>query len=238
MLGDAGASGTGLEGGDRGSGAPESWGDFNQQRWELYDTTTDPSEVHDLAEQHPDKLQDLIALGGRRPAPTRHCHSSRAARSRSWAPRGRSCRAADPLRLLPGRRRDPRVDGPNIRNRSYTIGVEVDITSPEAGGVLFSQGSRFGGHALYVKDGDLTYVYNFVGEHIEVIRATEPAPTGHLVLSATFERQNQAMPTQGMLTLHMRDKAVGQGGIMTQPGSSASAGVARHRTIGRGTGDR
>ena len=42
--------------------APDSWGDFHQQRWELFDTDADPSESHDLAEQHPDKLQELIAL--------------------------------------------------------------------------------------------------------------------------------------------------------------------------------
>ena len=49
---------------------------------------------------------------------------------------------------------------PNIRNRSYAIAVELEIDSPEASGVLFSQGSRFGGHALYLKDGIFKYVYN------------------------------------------------------------------------------
>ena len=37
-------------------------------------------------------------------------------------------------------------------------------TAPEAaGGVLFAHGSRFGGHALYIKDRKLKYVYNFAG---------------------------------------------------------------------------
>ena len=35
----------------------------------------------------------------------------------------------------------------NIRNRSYSIAVEVDIESEDAAGVLFSHGARFGGHA-------------------------------------------------------------------------------------------
>src|SRR4051794_3543113 len=42
--------------------APESWGDFHQQRWELFDTTTDPSECHDLSAEQPVKLQELIAM--------------------------------------------------------------------------------------------------------------------------------------------------------------------------------
>lgn len=32
------------------------------ERWQLYDLVADPGEVHDLSEQHPDKLQELIKL--------------------------------------------------------------------------------------------------------------------------------------------------------------------------------
>ena len=43
------------------------------------------------------------------------------------------------------------------------IGALVDIPAPGAEGVLFALGSRFGGHALYVKDNRLHYVNSFVG---------------------------------------------------------------------------
>jgi hypothetical protein len=49
-------------------------------------------------------------------------------------------------------------------------------------------------------------------------------PTGHVVLSASFEREGDSMPAQGTLTLHMRDKAVGEGQIKTQPGKFSIAG--------------
>ncbi len=134
--------------------APESWGDFNQQRWELYDTTTDPSECQDLAADHPDKLQDLIALwwaeaGANQALPLESRGAIEilgTARPELSSPRSRYV-------YYPGGAEVPESSAPNIRNRSYTVGVEVDIASPEASGVLFSQGSRFGGHALYVKDG-------------------------------------------------------------------------------------
>ena len=118
----------------------------------------------------------------------------------------------------------PESVAPNIRNRSYTIAAEMEIDTEEAGGVIFSQGSRFGGHALYVKDGKLVYVYNFVGEHVQTVVSDEKIPTGHVVLSATFERQNTTMPTQGTLTLHIRDKQVGEATIMTQPGKFGLGG--------------
>jgi arylsulfatase A-like enzyme len=41
---------------------PDAWAEFATQRWELFNTETDPSECHDLAGQHPGKLQELVAL--------------------------------------------------------------------------------------------------------------------------------------------------------------------------------
>ena len=100
----------------------------------------------------------------------------------------------------------------------------MEIDSEDAGGVLFSQGSRFGGHALYVKDGKLAYVYNFVGEAVQVVESDQRVPTGHVVLSASFERDGDGMPPQGMLSLHIRDQQVGAGKIMTQPGKFGLGG--------------
>ena len=106
---------------------------------------------------------------------------------------------------------------PNIRNRSYTIGAEMQIETPEAGGVIFSQGSRFGGHALYVTGGRLKYVYNWIGELVQIVESETMIPTGHVLLSASFERVGDTMPTQGTLTLHIGEEQVGEGTIRTQP---------------------
>ena len=51
----------------------------------------------------------------------------------------------------------PEAQAVVVRGRSFVIGALVDIPGPGAQGVLFSQGSRFGGHSLYVKDGRLHY---------------------------------------------------------------------------------
>jgi arylsulfatase len=118
----------------------------------------------------------------------------------------------------------PESVAPNIRSRSYTIAVEVTIDTEEAGGVLFAQGSRFGGHALYVKDRKLKYVYNFVGLQEQVVESTETVPTGHVILSASFEREGDAMPAEGTLTLHIGTEVAGQGRIRTQPGKFSLAG--------------
>ncbi|HTX13384.1 MAG TPA: arylsulfatase [Solirubrobacteraceae bacterium] len=205
--------------------APDMWAHYASQRWELFNTDADPCECHDLAAEHPEKLQELIGLwweeAGRYQAlPLENRNAIEiltTERPQLSKPRSRYV-------YYPGGAEIPESVAPNIRNRSYSIAVEVTIDTEEAEGVLFAQGSRFGGHALYIKDGKLKYVYNWVGLEDQIVEATQPVPTGHVVLSASFEREGESMPTEGTLTLHMREETVGEGRIKTQPGKFSLAG--------------
>jgi len=125
----------------------------------------------------------------------------------------------------------------NTKNRSFVIGALVDIPTPGASGVLFSIGSRFGGHALYVKDNRLRYVNSFVGAQEQMIIGSEDIPTGqNLILSAAFEK-NGMEPTcaTGTLSLYHGDTKVGGGQIKTQLGAYAIAGAGL--AVGRHSGD-
>ena len=126
----------------------------------------------------------------------------------------------------------------NIRNRAYSIGALVDLPEPGASGVLFAHGSRFGGHALYVKDNRLRYEYNFLGSEEQRIVATEDLPTGeNLLLAASFDKDGEDPPgiAHGVLTLYYGDRKVGEGRIRTQPGKFSIAGEGL--TAGRDTGE-
>ncbi len=93
--------------------------------------------------------------------------------------------------------------------------------------MLFAHGSRFGGHALYVKENTLHYVYNWVGSHAQTIVATEELPVGDkLLLAASFEKDGEQPPgvATGMLSLFYGENQVGEGRIMTQPGKFMLAG--------------
>jgi hypothetical protein len=70
----------------------------------------------------------------------------------------------------------------------------------------------------------LKYVYNFVGDLEQIVESAEPLSTGHMIVSASFEREGDAMPAGGTLTLHVGDRTVGQGRIRTQPGKFSIAG--------------
>ena len=113
----------------------------------------------------------------------------------------------------------PEQQAVNVRNRSYSIGALVDIPAPGAQGVLFAQGARFGGHALYVKDNRLHYVYNFVGIMEQKVDGTEEVPTGeNLILSASFDKDGEDPPgvATGTLSLYHGDNKVGEGRVKTQ----------------------
>jgi hypothetical protein len=87
---------------------------------------------------------------------------------------------------------------------------------------VFAQGSRFGGHALYVDNGRLKYVYNFLGELVQLVESDERIPTGLVVVSGSFDRQGTAIPAEGTLSLYIRDRKVGEGTTAPLPRSFRS----------------
>ncbi|PSL02818.1 arylsulfatase [Haloactinopolyspora alba] len=202
------------------------WGRFDEDRWELFHTDADPTESHDLAAEHPVKLQEMIGhwfhLAGMYnglPLVDRTAAEVLAdpTRPQVAAPRGRYV-------YYPGTAEVPESAAVNVRNRDFTIAVETHIETPDAEGVLFSHGARFGGHALYVKAGRLHYVYNFVGSKVQTIVGDVPVPTGDVVLSAAFVSEGDGRPTTGTVSLYVDEGKVGEGTIVTQPGNFSLVG--------------
>ena len=145
-------------------------------------------------------------------------------------PRPQLTSPRDRYRYFPDVAEVPEAQAVNIRNRDYIIGMWVDIPAPAPSGVLFAQGSQFGGHTLYVKDNRLHYVYNFVGMLEQTIVATEELPIGdNLILSAAFEKDGEDPPgvCTGILSLYHGEQKVGEAKIKTQPGDLRPD---RHRT--------
>ena len=60
--------------------------------------------------------------------------------------------------------------------------------------------------------------------HVQTVEADAPIPTGHVYLSASFDRENTELPAQGTLSLYIRDEKVGEQMIITQPGKFGLGG--------------
>jgi hypothetical protein len=75
----------------------------------------------------------------------------------------------------------------NVRGRSHRVTAEVEIPPEGAEGVLLAQGSRLGGFTLFVQDGRLQYVHNYVGRAEHHLAADAPLEAGPHTLAFAFD---------------------------------------------------
>ena len=112
----------------------------------------------------------------------------------------------------------PEAASVNIRGRSYRVLAEVEITSPDAEGVIFAHGSRFGGHALFLHERRLHYVYNFLGIPPEQTFVSDRLEPGRYVLGMEFTRESAGEhgESHGTTRLYVNDEVVADGPMRTQ----------------------
>jgi arylsulfatase len=98
----------------------------------------------------------------------------------------------------------------NVRNRSHTITADVDIPPQGATGVLVAQGSLLGGWSLFLNDGHLRYVHNYVGLEEHRVDASVDLSAGPHRLAFHFEK---TADLSGVGTLWVDGAQVGRGEI-------------------------
>jgi arylsulfatase len=203
------------------AGAPSDWSHFAEDKWALYHVEVDRSECHDLADQHPELLAELRDLwhfeaGQYFGLPM----DDRSAVEILTTPRPQMSPPRDRYVYFPNTLEVPEAVAVSVRGRSFKIAAEVDIKTRDAAGVLFAHGHRFGGHALYLKEGKLKYVYNYLGEGEQVVVSDGDLPTGKCVLGVEFTKESQTPgATIGSLALFINDTPVGSlAGVRTQNG--------------------
>jgi arylsulfatase len=134
--------------------------------WQLYDTRSDFSLSNDLSAKDPARLksmQDLFLAEAKKyrvlPIDDRVIERGNAKVA------GRPDLMGDrtSLTLHDGMKGMSENVFINIKNRSHTITAELEIPAGGANGAVLVQGGRFGGWALYFKDGKPSYTYNFLG---------------------------------------------------------------------------
>ena len=205
---------------------PSNWGHFGADTWELYRLEEDRSQARDVAAQFPEKLEELknlwwVEAGRYNGLPL----EDRGAIEILTTPRPQLSKPRQRYVYYPDVADVPEAVAVNVRNRSYSVQAEVELETPEAAGLLFAHGGRFGGHALYLKDGKLHYVYNRLGEVEQKVTSSEDFPVGKSVLGVKFDKTgiDGASPT-GAATLYIDDKAVGSAEIKTQLGNFSLVG--------------
>jgi arylsulfatase len=189
--------------------------------WELYDTRSDFSLVNDLAAKNPKELAELQALFMQE-AERNHVLpiDDRTIERVNAAIAGRPD-------LMAGRTSLTLAEGMtgmtenvflNIKNKSKIITAEVEVPKGGANGAIIVQGGRFGGWALYVKDGVPAYDYNFLGLQRTTLAATKPLAPGKTTIRFDFAYDGGGLGKGGNGTLFVDGEKVAEGRIeRTQP---------------------
>ena len=190
--------------------------------WELYDTRTDCSLVNDLSATYLEKLTELQALfmyeaekNHVLPIDDRTVERVNAA----LAGRPDLMAGRTSLSLAEGMTGMTENVFLNIKNKSKTITAEIEVPSQcNANGAILVQGGRFGGWALYVKDGVPAYGYNFLGLQRYTVAGTEKLKPGKATIRFEFAYDGGGVGKGGTGTLYVNDQKAGEGRIEhTQP---------------------
>ncbi|MEE4638917.1 MAG: arylsulfatase, partial [Wenzhouxiangella sp.] len=157
--------------------------------WDLYDVKSDFSLTRNLAAEHPDKLEELQAMFMEEAEqyhvlPIDDRTIVRANAELAGRPDVLGDRTS--LTLYEGMQGMLENTFMNIKNKSSRITAELEIPEGGAKGAILSQGGRFGGWSLYMKDGRPAYVYNFLGLERYTIEASDRLPAGPATVTLDF----------------------------------------------------
>jgi arylsulfatase len=116
--------------------------------------------------------------------------------------------------------------------------AEVTIDTTGAEGVLFKHGGAHGGHVLFIQDGRLHYVYNFLGEEVQQMSSPDAVPLGKHTFGVGFVRTGTVEGSHtplGDAALYIDDNEVAsRQEIKIHPGTFGLAGATL--AIGKNTG--
>ena len=194
---------------------------FDDDVWELYDGSGgDYSQSRDLAAEQPERLAELqrlwlIEATKYNVLPLDDRSAERL--NPDLAGRPTLIRGTSQL-FFPGMGRLSENSVVSIKNKSFSITAEVDVPDGGAEGVIIAQGGRFGGWAVYVKDGHLKFAYNVLGIQEFTVGATSPVPAGNHQVRMEFAYDGGGLAKGGDVTLFHDGTEVGKGRVeATQP---------------------
>jgi arylsulfatase A-like enzyme len=188
---------------------------FDDDNWELYDTSKDWSQANNLAQKMPERLHELQRLWlieavrynvlpldddlGRR------INSDTA--GRPVLIKGNS----QVLFGSMGRLSENSVL--NLKNKSHAVTANIAVPDSGAEGVIIAQGGNIGGWSLYAKGGKLKYCYNLLGiKQFYAESATALTPGEHQV-RMEFAYDGGGLGKGGTASLYVDGKKVGEGKI-------------------------
>ncbi|MGH9279821.1 MAG: arylsulfatase [Acidimicrobiales bacterium] len=190
---------------------------FDDDVWELYDTTTDWTQARDLAAEMPEKLAELqrlwlieavkhnvLPLDDRRVERFNPDMAGRPTlvKGNSQVLYGSMGRLGENVVI-------------NVKNKSHSVTAEV-VVADGAGpgavrGTIIAQGGAFAGWSLYVDNGRPAYCYNLLGLQTTVIEGDRELAAGTHQVRAEFAYDGGGLGKGATVTLYLDGDPIGAG---------------------------
>lgn len=188
---------------------------FDDDNWELYDTSKDWSQANNLAKQMPEKLHELqrlwlIEAVRYNVLPLDDDLAKRINADTAGRPvliKGNS----QVLFGSMGRLSENSVI--NIKNKSHSVTAEISVPATGAEGVIIAQGGNIGGWSLYAKGGKLKYCYNLLGIQQFYAESSGTLTPGDHQVRMEFAYEGGGLGKGGTATLYVDGKKVGTGKV-------------------------
>ena len=156
---------------------------FSDEVWELHDLEEDPTESRNLADEHPEKVAELVdawerAAWANQVFPLDEGNNVKNLLRPPW-----NAETEAEARFLPGSPTTERYRSLQLVNfRSFEVEVSLDLAAGDRG-TLVAHGDQGGGYALYVVDDRLLLAWNGYGSMTEVDGGPVAVGTSSILLA-------------------------------------------------------
>lgn len=190
--------------------APGNW---EQDKWELYNLNEDFSEADNLATQQPQKLEEMkkafdAAAEKYHVYPLDDRGVARALVPKPPPPGSNP--SATKFVYYAGATRLPETASPAIKNRSWTVTADIKSNGKATNGVIVAAGGVSSGVTLYVKNGVPVFDYNYYGKHT-ILKAPAALSPGNATIALDFNYAGGGMGKGAGLVLTVNGKKVAEG---------------------------
>ncbi|HVL25097.1 MAG TPA: arylsulfatase [Thermomicrobiales bacterium] len=188
---------------------------FDDDVWELYDTTADWSQAHNVAAEEPERLHHLQRLWLLEAAKHQVLPMEDRLEVRfdpDVAGRPSLIRGNSQM-LFGGMGRLAENCVVNIKNTSHAVTAQIDVPESDACGVIVAQGAQSGGWSLYVKDGKPAYCYNLLGLQRFKVYGETPLTPGEHQVRMEFGYDGGGLGKGGTVSLFVDGVSVGSGRV-------------------------
>ncbi|WP_205959859.1 arylsulfatase [Flammeovirga aprica] len=186
---------------------------FDDAKWELYNIEEDFSQSKDLADQYPEKLEELKALFESEAASKDVYPMDDRFVERIVTPDRPSINNSRTKFTYYGvTERVTNSASPRTPSRNHDIVVDLNHKKSDEG-VLVTDGGFEAGYSLYIKDNRLYYTYNFFDQKYTNIISEIELPEGDIQLKAVYDQVSGQRGGAAKVTLMLGDKVIGSGDI-------------------------